>query len=153
MPAVHRQLSEAELKEFKEIFDLVDHDGSGEITINELAQLMETLGLKPTEEQLEQMMKEVDADGSGDIDFAEFVAVMSRKVQAEYTPDQLKAAFRVFETEELGNGWVKTDVLEHALITYGEDRMSPEEAAELLNTVCYAQNKVNNISDLTQNKT
>ena len=136
MSSVQRQLSEVELKEFKEIFDLVDTDGSGEITIVELAKLMETLGMKPTEEQLEQMMKEVDSDGSGDIDFSEFVTVMSRKVQAEYTPEQLKAAFKVFESDELGPGWVKTETLEHALITYGEDRMTPEEAAELLSAVC-----------------
>ena len=40
--------------------------------------------------ELDAMMKEVDTDGSGDIDFHEFVTVMSRRVQADYTPEQLK---------------------------------------------------------------
>lgn len=133
MPSFHKQLTESELKEFKEIFDLVDVDGSGEITKVELGKLMETLGLKPTEEQLDQMMKEVDSDGSGDIDFNEFVAVMSRKVQADYTTEQLRAAFKVFESEA---GYVKTASLLHALTTYGEDKVSVEEAQELLATVC-----------------
>ena len=137
MASIHKSLTEEELKEFKEIFDLVDEDGSGEITKEELGRLMVTLGLKPTEQQLDEMMKEVDADGSGDIDFNEFVSVMSKKVKADYTPEQLKAAFRVFESpdDNLGPGWVRTDVLEHALTTYGEDTLSAEKAAELLATV------------------
>eukprot|EP00658_Telonema_sp_P-2_P071564 TRINITY_DN60808_c0_g1_i2.p1 TRINITY_DN60808_c0_g1~~TRINITY_DN60808_c0_g1_i2.p1 ORF type:complete len:102 (+),score=35.28 TRINITY_DN60808_c0_g1_i2:180-485(+) len=81
------------------------------------------------------MMREVDADGSGDIDFDEFVTVMSRRVQADYTPEQLKSAFKVFETDSVPLGYVSTEVLEHALTTYGTDKLSPEEASELLATV------------------
>ena len=32
-------------------------------------------------------------------------------------------------------GWVSTEVLEHALTTYGSDKLNPEEAAELLSTI------------------
>jgi len=133
--ANHPHLTPEELAEFKEIFDLVDEDHGGSISRGELRRLMETLRLKPTEEELDAMMKEVDSDGSGDIDFHEFVAVMSRRVQADYTPEQLKAAFKVFETDSVAKGFVSTEVLEHALTTYGSDKLSPEEAAELLATV------------------
>ena len=47
----------------------MDEDHGGSISKDELRKLMETLRLKPTEEELQAMMKEVDADGSGDIDF------------------------------------------------------------------------------------
>ena len=70
---------------------------------------------------------------SGDIDFLEFVAVMSRRVQAEYTPEQLKTAFKILETDE--TGYVRTDVLKRALVTYGDSGMSPEEAAELISAI------------------
>eukprot|EP01013_Petalomonas_cantuscygni_P022392 TRINITY_DN4297_c0_g1_i1.p1 TRINITY_DN4297_c0_g1~~TRINITY_DN4297_c0_g1_i1.p1 ORF type:complete len:164 (-),score=16.81 TRINITY_DN4297_c0_g1_i1:111-602(-) len=132
---VQHRLTEEELAEFKEIFDLVDDDRSGCISKAELRKLMETLRLKPTEEEIESMMKEVDADGSGDIDFNEFVTVMSRRVQADYTPDQLRSAFKVFETDTVPPGFVSTEVLEHALTTYGTERLTPDEAAELLSTV------------------
>ena len=39
-------LSEEELSEFREIFNLVDSDGSGEISREELGELISTLGLK-----------------------------------------------------------------------------------------------------------
>jgi|EP00672_Neobodo_designis_P025063 calmodulin len=135
MASIQHHLSDEERAEFKEIFDLVDEDKSGEISKNELKKLMETLRLHPTEEELTAMMREVDADGSGDIDFDEFVTVMSRRVQADYTPEQLKSAFKVFETDNVPPGYVSTEVLEHALTTYGSDKLNQEEAAELLSTV------------------
>jgi calmodulin len=133
--AEKNNLSPEEVAEFKEIFDLVDKDGGGSISKDELKELMETLGLRPTDDELDAMMAEVDGDGSGDIDFEEFVYVMSRKVQADYTPDQLRSAFRVFETPGCPPGFVSTDVLERALTTYGPDKLSLDEAAELLATV------------------
>lgn len=135
MSTVQHRLTEEELAEFKEIFDLVDTDRGGSIQKSELRTLMETLRLKPTEKELDAMMAEVDSDGSGDIDFNEFVTVMSRRVQADYTPDQLRGAFKVFETDTVPPGFVSTEVLEHALTTYGTDKLSTDEAAELLSTV------------------
>lgn len=135
MASIQHHLSDEERAEFKEIFDLVDEDRSGQISKNELKKLMETLRLHPTEEELTAMMKEVDADGSGDIDFDEFVTVMSRRVQADYTPEQLKSAFKVFETDNVPPGYVSTEVLEHALTTYGSDKLTGDEASELLSTV------------------
>lgn len=135
MSSIQHHLSDEELAEFREIFDLVDEDKGGSISRAELKKLMITLRLKPTEEELDAMMKEVDADGSGDIDFNEFVTVMSRRVQADYTPEQLRSAFKVFETDTVPAGYVSTEILEHALTTYGSDKLAPEEAAELLATV------------------
>lgn len=45
----HAHLSEEELSEFREIFNLVDLDKGGTISKEELRQLMTTLGLKPTQ--------------------------------------------------------------------------------------------------------
>ncbi len=70
-------------------------------------------------------------DGNGDIDFEEFVAVMSRKVNATYTADQVKTAFRVFEVG--GNpGHIKIDALVKALCTYGTERLTEAQAKELV---------------------
>ena len=52
-----------------------------------------------------------------------------------YVPLSGQAAFKVFETDNVPPGCVSTEVLEHALTTYGSDKLSPDEAAELLATV------------------
>ena len=45
----HAHLTEEELAEFREIFNLVDLDKGGTISKDELKQLMTTLGLKPSQ--------------------------------------------------------------------------------------------------------
>ena len=133
----HPHLTLEELREFKELFNLVDEDKGGSISPHELGSLMETLGLKPNQEELDAMIREIDEDGNGEIDFDEFVQVMSRKVQPTYTPEEVQAAFKVFETANSGlpQGHVKTSALERALTTYGTDKLSLEEAQDLLSQV------------------
>eukprot|EP00735_Rhodelphis_limneticus_P007978 TRINITY_DN20704_c0_g1::TRINITY_DN20704_c0_g1_i1::g.9129::m.9129 TRINITY_DN20704_c0_g1::TRINITY_DN20704_c0_g1_i1::g.9129 ORF type:complete len:153 (+),score=30.51,sp/P84339/CALM_AGABI/46.31/3e-37,sp/P84339/CALM_AGABI/45.45/7e-11,EF-hand_8/PF13833.1/0.0044,EF-hand_8/PF13833.1/7.4e-13,EF-hand_8/PF13833.1/2e+02,EF-hand_8/PF13833.1/0.043,EF-hand_1/PF00036.27/5.3e-06,EF-hand_1/PF00036.27/2.2e-08,EF-hand_1/PF00036.27/52,EF-hand_1/PF00036.27/0.019,EF-hand_7/PF13499.1/5.9e-14,EF-hand_7/PF13499.1/0.24,EF len=128
-------LTEEELQEFQEIFNLVDTDGGGSIQAEELQQLMEMLGLKPTREEIEDMIKEIDEDGNGEIDFDEFVTVMSRKAQPTYPPDEIKAAFKLFETDGMPPGHVKFSALERALTTYGPHKLTIAEADELLSQV------------------
>ena len=77
------------------------------------------------------MSLQIDQDGNGTIDFEEFVAVMSRKVNATYTSGQVKQAFKVFE----GNaptGFVKADALTRALCTYGTEKLSLDQATDLV---------------------
>eukprot|EP00802_Teleaulax_amphioxeia_P019933 Tamp_20188.p1 GENE.Tamp_20188~~Tamp_20188.p1 ORF type:complete len:179 (-),score=38.76 Tamp_20188:460-996(-) len=115
----------------------VDEDKGGSISPQELGSLMETLGLKPNQEELDAMIREIDEDGNGEIEFDEFVQVMSRKVQPTYTPEEVKAAFKVFETPSSGlpSGHVKTTALERALTTYGTEKLTLEEAQDLLSQV------------------
>ena len=70
-------------------------------------------------------------DGNGDIDFEEFVTVMSRKVNATYTSDQVKGAFKVFEAQA-NPGHIKAEALIKALCTYGTEKLTEDQAHELV---------------------
>ncbi len=45
------------------MFSLFDRDGDGTISLPELENVMQSLGQKPTKEELEAMIKDVDTDG------------------------------------------------------------------------------------------
>ncbi|KAL4118316.1 hypothetical protein PRIC2_010642 [Phytophthora ramorum] len=121
-----------ELIEFREIFNLVDRDRGGSITKVELGELMDTLGIDTSPEEIDLMINEIDQDSNGEIDFDEFVAVMSRKVNATYTSEQVKTAFKAFEGNASAPGFIKADKLLIALTTYGADRISSDQAQELI---------------------
>jgi calmodulin len=139
-------LSDAEIAEFQEIFNLVDRDGGGSITAAELGELMDTLGIDASPQEIEAMIKEIDQDGNGDIDFEEFVAVMSRKVNATYTPAQVKGAFRVFESNTPA-GHVRAEALIRALTTYGKDKLTQEQAEDLVGQLEVDNNGLINYSE------
>jgi Ca2+-binding EF-hand superfamily protein len=66
-----------------------------------------------------------------------FVVAMTKQKSNAFKPDELKHAFRVFARQEDGvpNGFIRRTTLEKALITYGFDRMTLDEARELLDQV------------------
>jgi EF-hand domain pair len=73
------------------IFKLFDRDGSGTIDIQEMRAVLNELGKKVDNKELEKLMNDLDNDGSGEIDFEEFLKGMERL-------DQLTAAPDVFQT-------------------------------------------------------
>eukprot|EP01001_Neometanema_parovale_P011695 NODE_7951_length_732_cov_31.213465_g7699_i0.p1 GENE.NODE_7951_length_732_cov_31.213465_g7699_i0~~NODE_7951_length_732_cov_31.213465_g7699_i0.p1 ORF type:complete len:153 (-),score=26.62 NODE_7951_length_732_cov_31.213465_g7699_i0:214-672(-) len=141
-----RVLTQEERNEFQEMFNLVDEDHGGSISKDELSKLMDTLHIQMSDADLDEMMREVDTKGTGEIEFEDFETVMSRRVQADYTPEQLRSAFKMFESEGMSSGYVSTEALMNALTSAGTEKLSPAEAAELLTTVdpdktgkiCYA---------------
>lgn len=68
--------TDAELKELRKSFNEYDADGSGSVDVEELQQVMISVGIKVSNEELEMAVAEVDEDGNGTLDFDEFVDVM-----------------------------------------------------------------------------
>ena len=67
------KLTPEEIAEFREIFNLVDKDGQGSINKAELAELMETLGIKADPEEIDQMIAEIDQGNVIDPSFSNFI--------------------------------------------------------------------------------
>ena len=94
-----RELTEEQIEEFKEAFQLFDKDGDGSITTHELGTVMRSLGQNPTDTELQEMISEVDEDGGGSIDFTEFLTMMVKKMKDTDTEDDIREAFRVFDKD------------------------------------------------------
>merc|ERR1712205_91679 len=96
------ELSEKEMAEVKEAFDLFDGDGSGNIDAKELFVAIQALGFSPTIDEVDTMVKDIDADGNATIEFNEFVDMMSGKMGGKDPVEELKKAFAMFDTEGKG---------------------------------------------------
>merc|ERR1711898_10404 len=65
---------ESKLKEFSdEAFDQLDDDGSGFLEPTEIKQVLEQFGSSPTDEQLNDVVRDLDKDNNGKIDKEEFM--------------------------------------------------------------------------------
>ena len=73
-------LSEMQVHDLRNVFNLFDADGSGTINIDELSTALQTLGQKVTQEELQELMKEMDTDESGTVEFEEFAVVMGPRM-------------------------------------------------------------------------
>ena len=69
---------------------------------------------------------------------------MSRKVNASYNADQVKLAFKVFESSP---GYIKVESLIKALCTYGVEKLTEDQARELVSQLEVDANGMVNFAD------
>lgn len=60
----------------RELFDDLDADHSGVLSLDELCQGLRAQGYNLSNEEVRQLMAEVDVDGNGYVDFDEFMATL-----------------------------------------------------------------------------
>uniref|UniRef100_A0A669PCP7 Calneuron 1 n=2 Tax=Phasianus colchicus TaxID=9054 RepID=A0A669PCP7_PHACC len=66
--------------EIREAFRVLDRDGNGFISKQELGMAMRSLGYMPSEVELAIIMQRLDMDGDGQVDFDEFMTILGPKL-------------------------------------------------------------------------
>eukprot|EP00933_Yihiella_yeosuensis_P013175 TRINITY_DN12332_c4_g1_i1.p1 TRINITY_DN12332_c4_g1~~TRINITY_DN12332_c4_g1_i1.p1 ORF type:complete len:149 (+),score=40.56 TRINITY_DN12332_c4_g1_i1:90-536(+) len=122
-------LMQEQIAEFNEIFALFDENKDGKLSLDELGALMVTLGLNPTDQELENMLDEANADMMRRIDFGGFLSLMARKMKHTDIEEELIEAFKVFDHD--GDGYITSGELMQAMSNMGE-RLSPHEVEEMI---------------------
>ncbi len=124
-------LTEDEVLEIKEAFDLFDTDKSGEIDTNELKQALKNLGIDAKNQTLANMMADLDKDNSGQIDFGEFIDMMTAKMSDRDTREDLEKVFRLFLGDDDKADKIQLKHLKRVARELNEN-MSEEELQEMI---------------------
>merc|ERR1711964_955636 len=95
-------LTEDEIEEIKEAFDLFDTVGSGSIDPKELKAAMQSLGFEAKNQTIYQMISDLDRDGSGNIEFEEFLDMMTARMSDKDTRQDIEKVFRLFDDDKTG---------------------------------------------------
>ena len=66
-------------EDMREVFNVLDIDGSGFISTKELKQVMTDLGDNPSDSEVEELMRYADIDGDGKVSYEEFVTIIRTK--------------------------------------------------------------------------
>ena len=95
-------LTKEQIEELQAAFEIFDKDSDGVITIQELEEVVRSLGQVTRPEDVKEMISQLDADNSGTVDFHEFLMMMGRKMIAGEEEDELRQAFHVFDDNNDG---------------------------------------------------
>jgi centrin-1 len=95
-------LTEDDIEEIKEAFDLFDSDGSGTVEPRELKSAMVSLGFEAKNATLFHVVSELDKDGSGAIDFEEFLNMMSSQMDDHSSKEDIRSIFVLFDADKTG---------------------------------------------------
>eukprot|EP00195_Chlamydomonas_chlamydogama_P012241 CAMPEP_0202901562 /NCGR_PEP_ID=MMETSP1392-20130828/14326_1 /ASSEMBLY_ACC=CAM_ASM_000868 /TAXON_ID=225041 /ORGANISM="Chlamydomonas chlamydogama, Strain SAG 11-48b" /LENGTH=201 /DNA_ID=CAMNT_0049588143 /DNA_START=103 /DNA_END=709 /DNA_ORIENTATION=- len=122
-------VTEEQLAQFKEAFELFDADKSGCIDEKELRACMRAVGFDVSKQEVQRMIASVDDDGSGTIEFPEFMKLMCQQQERKDPKEDVKRVFMLYDTQ--GKGHITVDDLQRACRQLGES-MSDAQLAEML---------------------
>ncbi|RAL47635.1 hypothetical protein DM860_011373 [Cuscuta australis] len=108
--AEHLAIDEVEV--IKEMFTLVDTNGDGKVTYEELKAGLQKVGSQLAEPEIKLLMDVADVDGNGLLGYGEFVAVIMHLHKME-NDEHLHRAFLFFDRD--GNGYIDLRELGEAL--------------------------------------
>jgi centrin-1 len=123
------QLSEEQLQEIREAFELFDTDGSGAIDARELKTAMKALGFESTKEDIRRVITALDPNGTRTVSFAQFVQMVTAKMGEHDPMDEIKKAFTVFDDHHSGKISFKN--LKRVSIELGEN-LTDDELREMI---------------------
>ncbi|KAF4623000.1 hypothetical protein D9613_002173 [Agrocybe pediades] len=130
-----------QIQQFKEAFQLIDHDKDGWVNESDLREIFTSLGISPSKKMMDELLSarpgahsrtssyEEAPSGERGINFTMFLTMMSERLFEFDTEAELLEAFGSFD--ETDCGMVRVEELEKWLGEVG-DRMSEEEIRRLV---------------------
>ncbi|XP_023646763.1 calcium-binding protein 8 isoform X1 [Paramormyrops kingsleyae] len=127
-------ISAEELGEIREAFRVLDRDGNGFISKQELGMAMRSLGYMPSEVELAIIMQRLDMDGDGQVDFDEFVTILGPKLLSSGTRDgflgnTIDSIFWQFDMQRL-----TLEELKHVLFHAFRDHLTMKDIENIIMT-------------------
>ena len=139
-------LSEEQIAELKQAFDMFDKDKGGTINSKELGYTMRAMGMNPTEGEILDLLNEFDSDSNGTIEFSEFCSMMQGKMLAVHDDETIEMTFRALDIS--GSGIINCKQFKQLITNIGNifkkimmitisipfpgDKLTEQEAEDLL---------------------
>ena len=111
-------LSEEQVSIFKEVFVLFEKDNESFISEKDLGTVLQLLGLRLTDNEVDDLIGQVDINDNGRIEFSEFLSMMDRKMKESGKKDELYEVFCQFDHGQ--KGYISYSDISAAMAHLGE---------------------------------
>ena len=123
-----KELSDEELADIQECFDLFDTKRSGTIDYHEFKIAMRALGFNMKKPEIISLIREYDRSGRGRVDFDTFLAIAMRKTLNRNPLEEILKTFDLFDVDKKGK--ISVDDLKSIAENLGETL--PEEEIQAM---------------------
>ena len=119
------EISSQKKNEYLETFKIFDKNNDGQITQDELKQLLNNIGQKPSDSEIQDMINEIDIDGDGKINFDNFITLIEKKLRDHDNEEELIETFKVFDKDGIGFITFNNlkDVIKNLGLNYSDDEI------------------------------
>lgn len=123
------ELTDEQVEEIKEAFNLFDTNRSGTIDVRELKAAMRALGFEMKKEEVRKMLSDIHKEPTDNIDFHEFTLMMTGKMGERDSEEEILKVFQLFDEEN--SGFITFRNLKHICTELGEN-LSDAEIQEMI---------------------
>lgn len=135
-------LSIEKLCEFKAVFEIIDKDCKGTITVKDFKEFFYNLDQKFSEDDILEILKEAGLEGKNECNFENFLSMIVKNIKENDTEVEISELYKKFDSSCNGNLTIID--LKNILLNLG-DSLSIGEIDELVNsielnengTICY----------------
>jgi len=113
--SVFSMFTQKQVAEFKEAFQLMDHDKDGIIGREDLRLTFDSVGRLATDKELDEMV----AEAAGPINFTQLLTLFATRMSGSGADDD-ETVIKAFNTFDNGQGKIDGAKLKKALTTFGE---------------------------------
>jgi len=122
-------LTENEIEEIRDAFNLFDTDGNGTIDPKELKAAMQSLGYEGKNHTVYQMIGDIDKENTGSINFDRFLDMMTARIGDSDSKEDIQKVFNLFDDDK--TGYISLQNLKRVAKDLGET-MSDSELLEMI---------------------
>ena len=122
-------LSEEQVSIFKEVFVLFEKDDESFISAKDLGTVLQLLGMRLTNNEVDDIMDQVDIDNNGRVEFSEFLSMMARKMKESGKKDKQYELFCRFDHGR--KGYISYSDISAAMAHLGE-KLEKQEIIEMM---------------------
>ena len=124
-------LSEQEICELREAFNIFDDDSDGSISKDKLLLLLATLRQEPTEKEYNKLIESIGIGKSSKINFNQFLIIMAKKTQNIQINEE-KYLRKLFNSmDRNNNGRISIHELRY-IVTHSNENISEQEIEFLI---------------------
>ncbi|KAF1002831.1 calcium-binding allergen Ole e 8-like [Apium graveolens] len=119
-----------DLDEIKRAFKRFDANNDGQLSAEELSEVIKTLGSTPSAEEITRMMEEIDTDKDGFVSLDEFAKFCS--AGSDNGEGELREAFDMYDINR--NGLISSSELHQILTKLGE-KCTEQDCVKMITSV------------------
>lgn len=117
----------------RQAFEVFDSDRSGSIGSDELHDMLVSIGLSITDDEVEEIVAQYDEDGNGTIDFNEFVCIVDNCKAHMHTTDIVKELFQIIDKD--GSGTISRNEFSQELLSISGTGLTEDDVHDLVREV------------------
>ena len=122
-------LTEQEICELHEAFNIFDIDSDGTIPISQLGMLMNALNQYP--EKLEEIKKSIDKENKGQINFNQFLKIMAKRIKNVNNDEEKKLKNLFISLDRNKNGLISLHEIKY-IVMHSEEKFSDKDIETLM---------------------